>query len=78
MVETTLGPWRAWGHLILTTSEAAEQMLRKCQNYFSSFTDEETEVQGGFPKVRASFLPNPLALKGKRHRPLFFSDAGIA
>lgn len=53
-------------------------MLRKCQNYFSSFTDEETEVQGGFPKVRASFLPNPLALKGKRHRPLFFSDAGIA
>lgn len=46
-------------------------MLRKCQSYFFSFTDEETEVQGGFPEVRASFLPNPLALKGKRHRPLF-------
>lgn len=45
-------------------------MLRNCQDYFSSFTDEETEAQ-------ASVLINLLALKDERGKASFF-DAGLA
>lgn len=53
-------------------------MLRNCQNYFFSVTDEETEAQSSFPEAQASLLPNPLALKDKKGSKASFSEAGLA